>query len=238
MKHVWSITKKELRTYFNSPIAYVFIVVFLMVGSWMFFRSFFSVGQASMRSYFFLLPWYFLFLIPAVTMRLWSEEKKLKTIEVLLTWPVRDWEVVLGKFLASVMFLAVALIFSISIPITIGRIGSLDWGIVAASYIGSLFLASAFLAMGLWVSSLTENQIVAFILAVVLSFVAYIIGEPLVLDILPQNLVPIFNHLGIGSHHESISRGVIDTRDVIYYLSLIFFFLFLNVRNLEKRKAG
>lgn len=133
MHHIWALTKKELKTYFNSPIAYVFIVVFLAVGAWLFFRNFFFTGQVTMRAYFTQLPWLFLFLIPAVTMRLWSEEKKLQTVEVLLTWPVKDWEVVLAKFFASLLFLSVAMFFTLSIPLSIGFLGSLDWGIIIAS---------------------------------------------------------------------------------------------------------
>lgn len=238
MKHILAIVKKELKTYFNSPIAYVFIVVFLAVSGWLFFRSFFLIGQATMRSYFFLLPWIFLFLIPAATMRLWSEEKKLKTIEVLLTWPVRDGEVVVGKFLASFLFIAIALTLTVSIPFSISRIGSLDWGVVSASYFGALLLAGSYLAIGLWVSILTENQIIAFILGVVISFLLFIIGEPLVLEVIPDGFVPLFSYLGLGSHFESISRGVIDSRDVLYYFSMIFFFLFLNVKSLGKRKIS
>ncbi len=236
MSHIIAIVKKELKTYFNSPIAYVFIVVFLVVSAWLFFRSFFLVGQVTMRGYFALLPWLFLFLVPAITMRLWSEEKKLQTIEVLLTWPVKDWEVVLGKFIASLLFLIITFVGTLPIPISLARVGNLDGGIIIASYVGSILLAAAYLAIGLWISSLTSNQIVSFIVGVVACFILFIIGEDLVLFVVPSFFVSIFDGIGLGTHFESIGRGVIDSRDILYYFSVIFFFLFLNVRVLERRK--
>lgn len=235
MAHIWSLTKKELRTYFHSPIAYVVIVVFLVVSGWLFFRAFFLEGQVSLRGYFLLLPWLFLFFVPAITMRLFAEEKKLKTLEMLLTWPVRDVEVVLGKFLASLLFIIIVLLLSLSIPFSLRTLGNLDMGGVAAGYIGSIFLAAAYLSIGIWISSLTSNQIVAFILTVVASFMLFIVGEDIVLFVIPQGLVPFFDFIGLGTHFESIMRGVVDSRDVLYYLSVIIFFLFLNMRELEKR---
>lgn len=189
-----------------------------------------------MRSYFNLMPWLFLFLIPAVTMRLWAEEKKLNTQEILFTWPIKDYEAILGKFLSSLIFIAVTLILSLSIPITISFVGELDWGIVIASYLGALFLSAAFLAIGLFISSLTDNQIIAFILAVAVSFAIFIIGEDFVLYALPNFLVTLAAYIGLGSHFASINRGVLDSRDIIYYLTVIFFFLYLNTRQIESRK--
>src|SRR4030042_6522472 len=225
MNHITAIIKKELRNYFNSPLAYIFIRIFLVVSSWLFFRSFFIQSQATMRSYFALMPWLFLFLIPAVTMRLWAEEKKLNTQEILFTWPIKDYEAILGKFLASLIFITTTLILSLSIPITISFIGGLDWGIVIASYLGALFLGAAFLAIGLFISRLTDNQIIAFFLAVALSFAIFIVGEDFVLYSLPNFLVNLAQYLGLGSHFASINRGVLDSRDILYYLSVIGFFL-------------
>jgi len=236
MAHIFAIIKKELKNYFNSPLAYIFISIYLVVSSWLFFRSFFIQNQANMRSYFYLIPWLFLFLIPAITMRLWAEEKKSNTQELLFTWPIKDYEAILGKFLASFIFLAITLSLSLTLPITIANIGGLDWGIVIASYLGTLFLGAAFLAIGLYISSLTDNQIIAFILAVAISFVLFIIGENFVLYALPNFLINFASYLGLGNHFASINRGVLDSRDIIYYLSIIGFFLYLNTRQIESRK--
>ncbi len=236
MNHIKAIIVKELKNYFNSPLAYIFISIFLVIANWLFFTNFFLQNQANMRTYFTFIPWIFLFLIPAITMRLWAEEKKLNTTELLFTWPIKDYEAVLGKFLASLLFLTITLIASLSIHITISFLGQLDWGIVIASYLGALFLGSSFLAIGLFVSSLTDNQIIAFILSIALAFITFIIGENLVLYVLPDSLVSLFQFLGLGAHFNSISRGVLDSRDIIYYLSIIGFFLYLNTRQIENRK--
>lgn len=236
MNHILAITKKELRNYFNSPLAYIFISLFLVITGWLFFRNFFLIGQATMRGYFSLIPWLFLFLIPAITMRLWAEEKKLNTTEVLFTWPIKEYEAVIGKFTASFLFLLITLILSLSIPITISFIGDLDWGIVIASYLGTLFLGSAFLAIGLFISSITDNQIIAFIVSITVCFVLFIISENLVILSLPNFLSGIFQYSGLSYHYASINRGVLDSRDIIYYLSIIGLFLYLNTRQIEKRK--
>jgi ABC-2 type transport system permease protein len=236
MNHILAITKKELKDYFNSPLAYIFISIFLVVSAWLFFRTFFLAQQASMRSYFSLIPWLFLFLIPSLTMRLWAEEKKLKTTEILFTWPIQDYEAVLGKFLAGAIFLGITLLLSVTIPISISFIGELDWGIVIASYLGAWLLGLSFLAIGLFISSLTDNQIIAFIISIASCFVIFIIGEDLVTYFIPGFLFGIFQYLGLGYHFNSISRGVLDSRDLLYYLALIFFFLYLNTRQIESRK--
>lgn len=236
MNHIIAITKKELKDYFNSPLAYIFISIFLIVAAWLFFRTFFLYQQATMRSYFALIPWLFLFLIPSLTMRLWAEEKKLKTTEILFTWPIQDYEAVLGKFLAGTIFLGITLLLSVTIPITINFIGEMDWGIVVASYIGAWLLSMSFLAIGLFISSLTDNQIIAFIISIACCFIIFIIGEDIVTYFIPGFLLNLFQYLGLGYHFNSISRGVLDSRDLLYYLGLIFFFLYLNTRQIESRK--
>ncbi|RLA93570.1 MAG: ABC transporter [Deltaproteobacteria bacterium] len=236
MRNIFIIFRKEFRAYFDSPIAYVFIIAFLSFSSWLYFRSFFIVGQIQMRDYFFFLPWIFLIFIPAVTMRLWAEEKKLGTIEVLMTLPVKDHEVVIGKFLASFCFVLIALALSFPIPLTLSIMGNVDMGPIIGGYIGACFLGGAYLSIGLFVSSLAENQIVAFIIAIILSFTFLIIGQEIVLFSLPDSLVPLFAFLGLGKHFVALQRGVIDTRDLVYYLSVIGFFLFLNVQSIESRK--
>jgi len=230
------ICRKELRIFFDSPIAYIFIIAFLAFSNWLFFRTFFIVGQISMRDYFFFIPWIFLVFIPAVTMRLWAEEKKIGTLEVLMTLPVKNHEVVLGKFLASFSFVMIALALSFSLPLTLFFLGDVDSGPIIGGYVGACFLGGAFLAIGLFVSNLAENQIVAFIIAALLSFALFIIGEDIVLATIPNSLVPTFSFLGLGKHFVSLQRGVIDSRDLIYYISVIGFFLFLNTQSIESRK--
>lgn len=235
LRTTYILFKKELFSYFNSPIAYIFIGVFLVVGNWLFFKNFYIIGQASVRGYFELLPWIFLFLSPAITMRLWAEEKKEGTIEFLLTLPVTDWQVVWGKFLGALAFMAIALSLTVTLPITVAALGSMDMGPVAGGYIGAIFLGGAYLALGLFISALTKNQIIAFVLGLVACFTAFIVGAEFVLLGAPQFLVPIMKFLGLGSHFYSIARGVIDSKDVIYYLSFIFIFLWLNARVIEAR---
>jgi len=235
LKTIYILFKKELMSYFNSPIAYIFIGVFLVAGNWLFFNSFFLAGQASMRNYFSLLPWIFLFLSPAITMRLWAEEKKSGTIEFLLTLPLADWQAVLAKFLSALAFLAMNLLLSATIPLTIAFSGDLDLGPVIGGYLGALFLGGSYLALGLFVSSLTKNQIIAFVLALAACFAAFIIGADFVLAGAPAWLAPVMQFIGLGGHFGNIARGVIDSKDVIYYLSFIFLFLWLNVRAIERR---
>ena len=236
MDKIWTITLKELKGYFYSPIAYVFITVFLVATNFIFFQGFFVTNQADMRPYFGLIPWIYLLFIPAVTMRTWAEEKRGKTLELLLTWPIKDEFVVIGKFLAGLFLVAFSLVLSLTIPITIAILGNPDNGAVFGGYMGTLFLGAAYLAIGQWASSLTENQIVAFILGVLVTFFMFIAGNTFVTMNAPSPLVPILSYIGLGNHFDSMGRGVIDSRDVIYYLSVIGFFLFLNVRSLDSRK--
>ena len=236
MQNINAIFKKEFRSYFNSPIAYIFITFFLGISSWLFFRTFFLSGQAEMRGFFGLMPWIFLFFIPAVTMKLWAEEKKLGTAEILMTLPIRDYEVVLGKFLASFGLLAVTALFSLGLPFSVIYLGDPDGGIIICGYLGLLLMGGAYLAIGLFASTLTENQIVAFILGISACFVLLIIGEDIVLFSTPDWLFPIFSYLGLSAHYSSILRGVIDSRDIIYYLSITGFFLYLSTLLVESRK--
>ena len=236
MQNITAIFKKEFRSYFNSPIAYIFITFFLAISSWLFFRAFFLVGQAELRRFFGLMPWIFLFFIPAVTMKLWAEEKKLGTAEILMTLPIRDYEVVLGKFLASFGLLAVTALFSLGLPFSVMYLGDPDGGTIVCGYLGLLLMGGAYLAIGLFASTLTENQIIAFILGISVCFAFLIIGEDFVLFSTPDWLFPIFSYLGLGAHYSSILRGVIDSRDIIYYLSIIGFFLYLSTLSVESRK--
>lgn len=188
-----------------------------------------------MRNYFSLLPWIFLFLSPALTMRLWAEEKKAGTIEFLLTLPVTNWQAVLSKFFGALAFMFIALLMTVTVPISILFVGRMDIGPLIGSYLGSLFLAGAYLSLGLFVSSLTKNQIIAFILGLVACFAFFIVGYEFVVMAAPYWLSSALSFLGLGNHFENIAKGVIDTKDLIYYFSFIFLFLWLNVRIIEKR---
>lgn len=236
MKNTLIIMKKELSSYFNSTVAYIFLVVFWILSSWLFFRTLFLLNQADVRDYFVFVPWIFLFLIPAVTMRIWSEEKRSGTWEVLLTWPVTEFETVLGKFFAAFVFILIAIIGSLIVPLLVSFLGDLDWGLVWANYLGILLLGSSYLAIGVWASSFTENQITAFLISLFVCFILFIIGQQFVLVLLPNGIAEFLKQISLNFHYESIVRGVIDSRDIIYYFSVIFFFLYLNIRNLEARK--
>jgi len=236
MKRTLPILRREFASYFNSPIAYIYLTVFVSLLSWMFLKTFFVIGEASMRDFFGLVPWVFLFFIPAVTMRSWAEEKKVGTMELLMTLPVSNLEAVLGKFLASFAFLLLSLALTLVLPIVVGALGRPDQGQILGGYLGSVLIGAAYLAIGLFVSSLTENQIVAFIVSVVVVFALFIVGEDFVLFGVPDRLVSILSYLSLGGHFDSISRGVVDSRDIIYYLSVIGFFLYLNVKSVEARK--
>jgi len=236
MNNIYAIFKKEFKSYFNSPIAYIFITAFLVFSGWLFFRGFFLIGEATMRPFFSILPWEFLFFVPAVTMRLWAEEKKLGTIELLMTFPLNDYEIVMGKFLAAFLFLTITVLLTFPLPATLFYLNHPDVGPIVGGYMGALLMGAAYLSIGLFISSLTENQIIAFIISIFTCFALFIIGEQIVITALPGWLAGIFSFLGLGAHFESIGLGVIDSRDLIYYLSVIIFFLFLNIRSVESRK--
>ena len=236
MTNITAIFKKEFRSYFNSPIAYIFITFFLGISAWLFFRSFFFANQAEMRGFFGLMPWIFLFFIPAVTMKLWAEEKKLGTVEILMTLPIQDYEVVIGKFLASLALLIVTVLLSFVLPLSVMYLGDPDGGTLITGYLGLLLMGAAYISIGLFTSTLTENQIIAFIFGITVCFVLLIIGEDIVLFNAPNWLYPIFSYLGLGVHYSSILRGVLDSRDIIYYLSHIGFFLYLSTLSVESRK--
>ncbi|MHC4942624.1 MAG: ABC transporter permease subunit [Planctomycetota bacterium] len=234
------VARKEFRTYFRTPIGYVFLIIFLVVMGWLFFymgrESFFRRGVADMRAFFNPVPMVFLFFIPAITMRMWAEEKKLGTIEVLLTLPLREWEVVLGKFIAGLGLLAISLLLTFPIPLILSLIAEPDYGPIWGGYTGTLFLGAAYLAIGLFASSLTENQIVALLVAIVLCFVFSFWGLFSLQGILPAVLEGFFSKLSLFTHFKSIQRGVLDTRDILFYLSMILFFLYLNVLALRHRR--
>jgi len=238
MSRVSTIFRREIGYYFNSPVAYIFIDVFLIVTGILFFTTFFEAGQADMTNFFMLLPWVFLFFVPAVTMRLWAEERKSGTMEIVMTLPVKDWEVMLGKYFASLAFLVITLILSFPLAIICYRAAQVspDGGPIVGGYLGAILMGGAFLAVGIYFSSLTDNQIIALIITIVCLAVLLLIGNPIFLSKLPLLVQPFFGFIALGDHFDSIGRGVIDMRDILYYVSIIFFFLFLTMRSIESRK--
>jgi ABC-2 type transport system permease protein len=220
MKQIIYIFEKEFRTYFVSPIAYIVISIFLLVTGWFFFMTFFLFDQADLRNFFGLLPITFSFVVPAVTMRLFSEELNVGSYEILLTMPVTFRQVVLGKFLASLVFVAAMLVPTLSYPISVAFLGELDWGPVMGGYIGALLLGASFCAIGLFASSLTRNQIIAFITGMAICFSLTLVDK--MLFFLPQVLVGFLQYLGADFHFRNISKGILDSRDVLYFLSVSF----------------
>jgi ABC-2 type transport system permease protein len=220
MRQATHIFKKEFTAYFVSPIAYIVISIFLLVTGWFFFSTFFLYNQANLRNFFALLPITFSFVVPAVTMRLFSEELNVGSYEILLTMPVTFLDVVLGKFLAAVVFVATMLIPTLAYPISVSFLGQLDWGPVVAGYTGAVLLGAAFSAIGLFASSLTRNQIIAFIIGMAICFGLTLIDK--MLFFLPQSLLSFFEYLGADFHFENVSKGVIDSRDILYFLSVSF----------------
>jgi ABC-2 type transport system permease protein len=233
MRQVPHIFKKEFRTYFVSPVAYIVISIFLIVIGWFFFSTFFLINQASLRNFFALLPIIFAFVIPAVTMRLFAEELNVGTYEILLTMPVTFREVVLGKFLASLAFVAAMLLPTVAYPVTVSFLGDLDWGPVIGGYVGAILLGAAFSAVGLFASSLTRNQIVAFIIGVAICFALVLIDK--ILFFLPTPLVGVLEYLGADFHFENISKGILDSRDILYFLSVTFIGLYATHLAMEEK---
>jgi ABC-2 type transport system permease protein len=238
-----AIFRRELASYFATPVAYVFIVIFLVLaGAFTFYLGgFYERGQADLQPFFSFHPWLYLFLVPAVSMRLWSEERKSGTIELLLTLPVTMWQAVLGKFLAAWAFIGIALALTFPIWITVNYLGAPDNGVILASYLGSLLMAGAFLAVGACLSAATRNQVVAFILTAVVCFLLLLAGFPLVLDffraIFPQVVVDAVANLSFLTHFAAIAKGVLDLRDVLFFLLTIGFWLYASAVVIDLKKA-
>jgi ABC-2 type transport system permease protein len=224
MRQAIPIFKKEFRSYFVSPIAYIVIAIFLLVTGWFFFATFFLVGQANLRNFFSLLPIIFSFVIPAITMRLVSEELNIGSYEILLTMPVRLTDVVLGKFLAAVFFVIAMLTPTFAYPVTITALGQLDWGPVLGGYMGAVLLGAAFSAIGLFASAMTRNQIIAFIVGMAICFILTLLDK--MLFFLPRTMLGLLAYLGADIHFQNISKGIIDSRDIIYFLSVCFVSLY------------
>ncbi len=243
-KSVRTIARRELASYFASPVAYVFLVIYLLLTGFFTFTvgAFFERGEASLISFFVWHPWLYLVLVPAVGMRLWSEERRAGTLELLLTMPVTAWQAILGKFLASWAFLAIALALTFPVVITVNLLGSPDNGIIVAGYLGSLLLAGAYLAISCMTSAMTRNQVVAFILAVVICLFLILCGFNPVTDLLAHWASPAFVDtvaaFSVITHFDGFQKGVIDTRDLFYFLSVIGFALFATGVILRNYRAG
>ena len=234
LPYVYPIFRRELQSYFNSPVAYVVIVVFLVIVGWFFTSSLFLVNIATMSTVFEMVPWVFIGFIPAITMRLLAEEKKSGTIELLVTKPIKDVEIVLGKFFAAWVLLAATLAPTLIYLFTIMPIGDVDLGAVLAGYLGLLLMGGVYVAIGLFASSLTENQIVAFIVTLLLVLGLFLIDKMLLF--LPEGFSTSLEFLSVDYHFNSMARGVIDSRDLLYFLSVITFSLLLATVSLERRK--
>lgn len=244
MSKTWVIFKRELAAYFTTPIAYVFLAIFVFLGGIFAFYigNFFQRGQADLEAFFLFHPWLYLFLIPALSMRLWAEERRGGTIELLFTLPITMAQAVMGKFLAAWVFAAIALGLTFPIWVTVNYLGDPDNGVIAASYIGSLLMAGAFLSVGSCMSALTKNQVIAFVLSAVVCLLFVLSGFPLVLEMFtvwaPEFIVETVSAFSFLTHFNAITKGVIDLRDIVYYLSLILFWLFASAVFIDMRKAN
>lgn len=218
MQETWTLARRELRSYFDSPAAYVVLSVFLLFSGWFFATPLFIENNATLRSVFDIIPFIFLFFVPAITMSTFAEERRSGTLEHLLTMPVRDWQVIAGKLLAVMIFLSIGVGLTFVYALSIAIMGDLDFGQAAGGYIGLLLLGMATGAIGIFASSLTSNQIVAFILGFAIIFVLYLMDK--VTAFVPGQLAGILQYLGTDFHYRNLLRGVIDTRDVLYYLSV------------------
>ncbi len=243
MNIVKALFRRELQSYFATPVAYVFIVIFLvLMGTFTFYLGgFYERGQADLRAFFNFHPWLYLFLVPAIAMRLWAEERKTGSIEMLMTLPITPWQAVLGKYLAAWAFTAIALALTFPVWLTVNYLGDPDNGVIFAAYCGSLLMAGGFLAIGACLSALTRNQVIAFVLSVVVCFGFLLSGFPLVLDLFsgwaPQVLIDGIASLSFLTHFSNISRGVIDFRDLVYFGLLIGAFLYANTIVLQWKQA-
>jgi ABC-2 type transport system permease protein len=244
LRNVWIIFKRELGAYFATPLATIFLVIFVaLTGAFAFYVGhFFDRGQADLNTFFLFHPWLYLLLVPAIAMRLWAEERKIGTIELLMTLPITPWEAILGKFLAAWAFIGLALVLTFPMWITVNYLGNPDNGVILASYLGSFLMAGAFLAIGSCVSALTKNQVIAFIIAAAICFLLVMSGYELVLNSLrawaPSFLVTAVQSLSFLLHFEDITKGLVGLPTILFYLSLIAFALFANKIIIDLKKAA
>ncbi|MDE2266025.1 MAG: ABC transporter permease [Alphaproteobacteria bacterium] len=244
MKYVWPIFKREFTAYFATPLAYVFIVIFLFaMGAFTFYVGhFYDNGIADLSVFFGFHPWLYLFLVPAISMRLWAEERRNGTMELLLTLPIPVWASVAGKHLAAWAFTGIALLLTFPIWLTVNFLGQPDNGVILASYVGSFLMAGGYLAIGSCISATTNNQVIAFVVSVVACFLFTVSGAPMVLDFFhawaPLPLIDAISSFSFLTHFTSITAGVIDLRDVVFFVSLIALFLATNVVIVDLKKSA
>lgn len=240
MTQITPVFKREFLGYFRSPVAYVFLISFLVISILLtfFLGQFFKAGTASLESYFGLLPWMFVVFVPAVGMRLWSEEKRTGTAELLFTLPVTTLEAVFGKFLAAWAFLAVAILLSFPLALTAGYLGQPDWGVMAVSYLGAILMAASYLGVCGLMSALTKNQVISFVISFIACLVLVLLGWSVFNGIMEQALpvwaVDVLSNFSFVTHFDAMTKGIIDPKDVVFFLSLMGFTLFLNVVALER----
>lgn len=237
MNKIWIIAVRELQTFFDSLTAYIILVGFLGLSgffTWLFGSDIFFVGQATLQPFFSVAYWTLFFFIPALTMRMLAEENKTGTIELLLTKAVTDWDVILGKFLSVLMLIVIALLLTLPYYISVSALGPIDNGAVICGYLGLILMSTVYISIGLFASSITNNQIVAFLLSLVIG-VFFLIIFSVLSNNFTGTLGEIFNYLSLSTHFESISRGVVDTKDIIYFLSISLFGLILAETSLSKR---
>lgn len=244
MSPVTAVMRRELRSYFVTPVAYVFLVIFLVLAGILTFYvgDFYERGQADLQPFFMMHPWLYLILVPAVTMRMWAEESKGGTLELLLTLPITLWQAMLGKFLAAWLFIGLALLLTFPIWITVNYLGAPDNGVILAGYLGSWLMAGTFIAIGACLSALTRSQVVAFILTALVCVLLILVGQPQVLELfqgtLPRQLVNAAAHLSMLQHFEAIARGVLDVRDLCYFLLSMICWLIAGVLLLDLKRTG
>lgn len=234
MRNFSNIYVREFKSYFVSPIAYIVISIFLIITGWFFFSTFFLYGQAELRNFFALLPITFSFMIPAITMKLLSEEIHTGSYELLYTMPVTGLDVILGKFFSAVFFIIIMLIPTLSYGICIAFLGDLDWGPVIGGYIGAILMGASFASIGLFASSLTRNQVIAFIIG--MTFCVFLTLIDKMLFFLPERALNVFQYIGADFHFQNISKGIIDSRDIVYFLSVSFIMLFATNLSIQGKK--
>ena len=242
MRNIVTIADRELAAYFATPVATVFIVIFLVLQGTMTFNlgNFFDRDQADLNPFFTFIPWVFLLLIPAITMRLWAEERRLGTIELLLTLPITQFQAVLGKFLAAWLFCGLALLLTFPFVVTVNYLGHPDNGVIVSGYVGSMLVAGAFLSVGAAMSAATRNQVIAFVLSVAICFVFTVASYSVVTDFLSKNtpaLAEVARRMAVLDRFQDFTRGVVSARDIVYFTTFIGFWLFVNTVLVEQRKA-
>ncbi|MDB6054796.1 MAG: transporter, permease protein [Verrucomicrobiales bacterium] len=244
--NISAIAKRELKGFFASPVAYVFIVIFLLLSGFFTFMAgfFFERGQASLKPFFDWHPWIYLFLVPAVGMRLWSEERRLGTMELLLTMPITTWQAIVGKFLASWLFLGLALFLTFPIICTVNYLGTPDNGVIFCGYVGSLMVSGAYLAITSMTSAMTRNQVISFIISVVICLFLILVGFPPVTNFLinvlraKSGVVETITSFSIITHFDGFQKGILDMRDIVFFLSVIVFSLFSTGVIIRSHRAG